>query len=75
MAPRRAPKAAKYDHIGAIIEFENGSLNGQETLGLFQHLVNTGLAWQLQGFYGRMAQGLIDQGLIERAPNTCGGGS
>lgn len=30
-----------------------------------QFLINTGLAWQLQGYFGRTCQELIDQGLCE----------
>lgn len=29
----------------------------------WQHLIDTGLCWQLQGFFGRTAQQLIDQGV------------
>ena len=29
----------------------------------WQYLINTGLAWQLQGFFGRTAKQLIDQGV------------
>ena len=32
----------------------------------WQHLVNTGLAWSLQGWFGRTAMDLIEQGVIER---------
>ena len=52
------------DIIGKIMDFENGDLDDTGTLELFQHLVDTGMAWQLQGNYGRMAQHLIENGYI-----------
>lgn len=51
--------------IDAIIAYEAGELDEDETIDLFQELVNTGAAWQLQGHYGRTAAALIDAGLIE----------
>ena len=33
----------------------------------WQHLINTGLAWTLQGWFGRTAQRLIDAGECTRA--------
>jgi hypothetical protein len=54
-------------NINAIIAYENGELEGSDVLDLFQALVNDGTAWQLQGHYGRTAQALLDQGLIQPA--------
>jgi hypothetical protein len=47
-----------------IIAYENGEMNFEEVLDFFQHLVDNGLAWQLQGHYGRVAEGLIMEGEI-----------
>jgi len=42
--------------------------NKEEILEAWQHLVNTGLAWSLQGWFGRNAQRMIEEGIInERA--------
>ena len=53
-----------YDHVGAIIEYEGGEADDTQTLELFQNLVDTGLAWQLQGHYGRTATALIERGVV-----------
>lgn len=55
---------ATYDEVGAIMAYEQGELDSDATLELFQHLVDNGLVWQLQGSYGRTAQHLIDTGAI-----------
>lgn len=47
-----------------IIAYETGELNHDEIVQLFQNLVDTGLAWSLQGHYGRTAQALIEAGLV-----------
>ena len=56
------------NRVDAIIRYEAGELTDAEILALFQHLVETGLAWQLQGHYGRTAKALLEAGVItERA--------
>ena len=47
-----------------IFDFDAGYLNNDEAIALFQRLVDTGLAWKLQGTYGQTAQTLIDHGFI-----------
>lgn len=52
------------ENIDQIIAYESGELDEKGTLELFQNLVDSGLAWKLQGHYGRTAQALLDAGLI-----------
>ena len=47
-----------------LMSYESGDLPEDEIYELFQHLINTGMAWQLQGSYGRTAKMLLDMGLI-----------
>jgi len=50
--------------VEAIIEYEQGTLDQGGTLRLFAALIRTGLAWSLQGHYGRTAVSLIDAGFL-----------
>jgi len=48
--------------------WQQGCLSMQETLALFQELVDTGLAWKATGAVRRTAARLILDGRIQRAP-------
>lgn len=47
-----------------LMDFEDGSMGLHQTLELFSILIQTGLAWRLQGSYGRTARHLIDRGSL-----------
>ena len=48
--------------VDQLVAYEDGDLDIDETIELFQALIDTGLAWQLQGHYGRVAKSLLDDG-------------
>lgn len=45
-----------------IIDFEAGELEPGELTEFFQEIIDSGLIWELQGHYQRVAQDLIDGG-------------
>lgn len=47
-----------------IDRYQASELDEDQVLDLFQALVDTGLAWQLQGSNGHTAQAMIDADLI-----------
>lgn len=46
-----------------IIKYEHGELDYEDAIEMFQGLIDTGLAWRLQGHYGRTAMRLIEDGV------------
>jgi hypothetical protein len=48
--------------INQVIAYEQGELDEEGIIDMFQQLINSGLAWKMQGSYGRTAKALIDAG-------------
>jgi hypothetical protein len=59
-------KGNTMDQVDKIIAYESGELDNEQTIALFQELIDSGLVWQLQGSYGRSAIDLINAGLCSR---------
>jgi hypothetical protein len=51
------------DLLNKIIAYENGELNNEESIELFQKMIDEGTVWQLQGSYRRTAMDLIFLGV------------
>jgi len=52
--------------ITKLMSYEAGEMNAVETVQLFGDLIKSGMAWTLQGHYGRTARDLIESGLVNR---------
>lgn len=49
-------------NIDDIIRFENGEMDFDEVISFIQDGIDRGWVWRLQGFYGRTANALIEDG-------------
>lgn len=58
----KANESTQFNTVGFIMNFESGNCSADEIIEGFQHLIDTGTVWHLQGAYGRTAQSLIEAG-------------
>jgi len=65
-------KEKRMDLVNNIVRYENDEMSDEETITFFQALVDNGMAWNLQGHYGRMATHLIEEGFISEVNNEKG---
>jgi hypothetical protein len=55
-----------FDQVDFCIRWESGDMGKEEMVAGFQHMIDDGIVWQLQGTYGRTATALIDAGLCHK---------
>jgi hypothetical protein len=53
------PRSAMIDFI---MDFESGNISQDRLIENFQKMIDSGIVWQLQGFYSRTAKRLIEAG-------------
>lgn len=54
-----------YTACAAVEGFDGEDHDQDEILDAWQHLIDTGACWTLQGWYGRTAQSLIERGYCQ----------
>jgi hypothetical protein len=56
------------DSVTAVMIAEGcDEASEEKQIEAWQHLIDTGLCWQLQGWFGRTAMALIEQGVCHAA--------
>lgn len=59
------------NHLTFILRFESGECTEDEIVAGFQAMIDDGTVWHLQGFYGRTATQLIEDGhCVARRSNS-----
>ena len=53
--------------LNQVIAYEQGELDEEGIIDLFQELITSGMAWKMQGSYGRTASALINAGYCAEA--------
>jgi hypothetical protein len=60
---KKRVKRGHMDLVSKIMAWEGGEMDDDATIEFFQELIDNGMAWTLQGCYGRQAVRLIEAGL------------
>jgi hypothetical protein len=58
---------SRFDLTSFVMDYEAGELGDDDIIEGFQHMIDNGSVWQLQGHYGRTAHSLIASGLCTPA--------
>ena len=53
----------KFEAVGLAEGFIEGT--EEEVINAWEYLVDSGMAWTLQGWFGRTAKALIEEGIIK----------
>ena len=71
MTQQKLTKKQKKEMLFNATMIAEGAMEPTPTMSYvqaWQHLVDTGMVWQLQGWFGRAAARMISQGTIDPAP-------
>lgn len=60
-------KWTQYDACACVEGFDGQDHTDDEIISAWQYLIDTGICWSLQGWYGRTAAALIDSGHCHKA--------
>ncbi len=71
MTKKKLTKKQKAEMLYNATMIAEGSMdetNDMSYIQAWQHLVDTGVVWELQGFYGRAAHRMLSEGTLRPAP-------
>jgi hypothetical protein len=55
--------------VNDIMDFESGNMSEEEIIRMVAGGIKDGSIWQLQGMYGRLANQLIEDGIVDTEGN------
>ena len=58
------------DIVDALMDIECGGITDERYIECYQHLIDSGVVWELQGSHGRNASYLIMEGLCHEWGTT-----